>query len=181
MVTKVLTVKPWKVVVGEAKVDDKGLQQALTKYKGLDKKKRVDRLKAITSISRLVVELKRDTKVVAIPSASKYLNEVAAVLESDRVEIKKADAEATIDVTISNSSSYDDIFLTVEDLNLARNRMILDRERLNKKQSLAITLAASGSGKGQIHWIAVLTEDAASRKEDTVKDIKDGQTIKVSG
>ena len=45
---------------------------------------------------------------------------------------------------------------------------------------MSVELAADGGGYGMIRWTAVLADDAASKKDDTVKYIKDGSVIKVS-
>jgi hypothetical protein len=180
MAAKLVTLKPWKDVVGSTQIPDKGLQKALTDYKNLKKEKTTERMTAITSINKILGDLKRVPQVAAIPATSKYFTELASALSAEKLDIQKQSEEATIDATITNSSSYDDIFLTVEDLNTSNKEVVINNKRLNKKQSMAVTLASDGGGFGQIHWTAVLADDAASKKDDTVKYIKDGSTIKVS-
>jgi hypothetical protein len=177
---KLLTERGWKDIAGKSKVEDNGLQQALAAYEKLAKDKRAERLKAIASVSLLAGKLNKDKEVAAVPLASKYLANVVAAAEAERQDINDAEDEATIAVTIRNGSDYDDIFLTVEDLNRRPAQVIVNRARLNKKKSLPITLQADGDHKGQIHWTAELAEDAASTNENTEKYIKQGQIIKVS-
>lgn len=177
MAAKLVSLKPWKDVVGNAKLADKGLQQALSNYKGLKPQDRPKRLAALTSIDRIVLDLGRLTEVTAIPAAKQYLKDIATALKSERLELQQADAEATIKVTIQNGT--DDVILTIEDLNLGRDRIILDRKRVNKSQSVSVTLAADGSGKGQITWRTDKPNDVSDHREETVTGIKDGATVKV--
>jgi hypothetical protein len=179
MVTKLPPTKLWTDALQSpamkgGPLNDKGFPKALADYARLDKKKRAERLKSIQSITKLVGELK--SKVSSVPAASKYLTEVARVLKADQQEIED---ESVLDATIENSSHYDDVFVTIEDLNLGTNPVIVARKRLNKKQRLPIRLQADGDGRGKLRWIAEDANSAASRKEDTVQYIKPGQTIQV--
>ena len=183
MVSKVLTPQSWAESIKGSTVKGNDLHKALAAYESLvkSKGKPAERIKAIDTINKLAGELKN--QVAALPKAKKYIADVAGAVKLEKLEIAKASATSTIEVTILNDSQYDDIYVSVEDQNLApgRPRMILEKERLNKKASLSLTLAADGDGEGQIRWIAELTSTQSSRREDTVKDIKDGQTIKVRG
>jgi hypothetical protein len=184
MASKLLNPKSWTDTIKGSAVEGDDFEKALAKYEKLVKAegKPEDRLKAIDSIGKLAEELKEE--VAAVPKAKKYLADVAGALKTEKLEITKASAGSTIAVTFSNESRFDDLLLSVEDWNVAKGkkeRWPLDQERLNKQSSLDLTLAADGDGEGWIRWFAQDPESPNSgKKEEELKDIKDGRTIKVS-
>jgi hypothetical protein len=184
MASRILTSKSWTDAITGSKIDGEDFEKALAKYEGLVKKgaKPEELLKSINSIDKLAGDLKGE--VASTPKAKKYLADLNSALKAEKQAITKMGSGLTITATFVNESNWDDILFSVEDLNVAKGkkeRWPVDKERLNKKSSMDVPLAADGSEQGQVKWYGQDPESPNSgTKEETVKYVKDGQQIKVS-
>src|SRR5438477_2960212 len=179
-----LSSKSWTDAIKGSKIDGEDFEKALAKYEVLVKKgaKPEELLKSINSIDKLAGDLKDE--VASTPKAKKYLADLNSALKAEKQAITKMGSGLTITAEFVNESNFDDILFSVEDLNVAKDkkeRWPVDKERLNRKSSMDVPLAADGSKQGQVKWYGQDPESPNSgTKEETVKYVKDGQQIKVS-
>lgn len=84
----------------------------------------------------------------------------------------------TINITLDNAD-HGDLFVSVIDLNLAGTPTILNNQRINESESLALGVQEDGDGNGSITWSAQRTDDAARTARRTVS-VSSGDTVDVT-
>jgi len=91
-----LTEPGWNTFVVKFKLKDNGLRRALATFQKTPAQKHGERLKAISSISQLALNLNRDPMIADIPVVANYLGEVVDAADSEKSDLlKKALAEKT--------------------------------------------------------------------------------------
>jgi hypothetical protein len=78
------------------------------------------------------------------------------------------EASMAVIATLRNTDLAD-LFVTVNDLNLAGSPAILDNARINESQSIQIAVQESGSGTGNVKWIAQRVDGGSDPAERTVE------------
>jgi len=84
-----------------------------------------------------------------------------------------------INVSIKNTD-VQDLFVTVADLNVVVNQLVLDAKRINKGQAVVVELQDDSDGHGQIRWQVNQTESPLTGKSDQAKGLSDGDVVEVS-
>ena len=72
-----------------------------------------------------------------------------------------------------------DLFVNVQDLNLAGQPVVLANQRINVDQTFALSVQEDGNGNGSITWTAQSVDDASKSLNATVS-VTDGQTVDVT-
>ena len=91
---KLLTESGWKTVAQKSKVKDNGLQKALAAYENLEEDDYDARLKAIATVAQLAATLKKTKDVTPLPDVAKYLTNVGASADAEKVALTKEKALA---------------------------------------------------------------------------------------
>ena len=68
-----------------------------------------------------------------------------------------------IDVNITNDGT-DDIVVTVYDMTIGPNAVVLSHARINGFTSVPVSVASDATGRANLSWTAVCTADATARK-----------------
>jgi len=84
-----------------------------------------------------------------------------------------------ISATVTNDDGIHDLFVTVIDLNLAVNTVVLDRKRINMGDGVPISLQEDSDGHGSISWTVNPADEPATVNTNTVT-VNDGDVVKVS-
>jgi hypothetical protein len=84
-----------------------------------------------------------------------------------------------INATVTNDDGIHDLFVTVVDLNLAVNAVVLNLKRINKGDGVPISLQEDGDGHGSISWTVNPADEPATVRSDNVT-VNDGDVVKVS-
>jgi hypothetical protein len=72
-----------------------------------------------------------------------------------------------------------DLFVSVQDLNLAGQPVVLANQRINVDQTFALSVQEDGNGNGSITWAAQSVDDASKSLNATVS-VTDGQQVEVT-
>src|SRR4051794_38385375 len=84
-----------------------------------------------------------------------------------------------ITITLQSFDTTPDLFLSLLDLNLGANQLILDRQRLNTGDSLSVSVQEDGDGHGKVTWLANPTNEPLTVRQETVT-VNDGDLVRVS-